>query len=223
MATPYYDDGNGIVIYHGDCREVLPTIAPGSVDLVLTDPPYGVHERTDRASKGRGQLAPCNDFPAVVGDDEPFDPTFLLQFPRLILFGANHFADWLPPSPSWIVWDKRDGIPSNDNADCELAWSNVGGPARVYRHLWNGMIKASERDDRRVHPTQKPVALMRWILDRWTRPGDLVLDPYMGSGPVARACADMGRRYIGVEIVEAYCGAAVQRLQQSAMDLGAAA
>jgi site-specific DNA-methyltransferase (adenine-specific)/modification methylase len=221
-VTPYYD-ADGITLYCADCRDVLPTIAPGSVDLVLTDPPYGVAERTDRASKGRAVLAPCYDFPPVFGDDEPFDPSRLLRFGRVMLFGANHFADRLPPSASWIVWDKRDGIPSNDNADCELIWSNAGGPARLYRHTWNGMIKASERDERRVHPTQKPVALMRWILDKWSKPGDLILDPYMGSGPIARACADLGRRYIGIEIEERYCEIAAKRLSQAVLPLMGAA
>jgi site-specific DNA-methyltransferase (adenine-specific)/modification methylase len=151
--------------------------------------------------------------------DKPFDPTHLLQFGRVVLFGGNHFADRLPPTPSWIIWDKRDGITSNDNADCELAWTNLGGPARLYRHMWNGMIKASERDKRRVHPTQKPVALMAWIIGNHTQPGDLILDPYMGSGPVARAAADLGRRYIGIEIEERYCEIAARRLEQSVLPL----
>lgn len=217
---PYYhDESAGITIYCGDCRDILPTLEAGSVDLVLTDPPYGVNEPTDRKSRGRGKLAECNDFAPVIGDNEPFDPIPLLRFRRVMLFGANHFADRLPPSAAWIVWDKRDGIPSNDNADCELIWSNVGGPARLYRHLWNGMIKASEQDQKRVHPTQKPVALMRWILERWSKPGDLILDPYMGSGPIARACLDLGRRYIGIELEEKYCQIAVKRLSQQVLPL----
>jgi DNA modification methylase len=85
------------------------------------------------------------------------------------------------------------------------------------------MIKASERDQVRVHPTQKPVALMRWILTKWSKPGDLILDPYMGSGPVARACLDLGRRYIGVELEERYCEIAVSRLSQQVLPLMEAA
>lgn len=215
---PYYDQ-DGITIYHGDCREVLPTLDATSVDLVLTDPPYGINERTDRASKGRAILAPCYDFPPVAGDDQPFDPAHLLAFKRVVLWGANYYADKLPTSPSWLVWDKRDGIPSNDNADCEMAWSNLGGPARLYRHRWNGMIKASERDKKRVHPTQKPVVLMAWIIGEHTAAGDLVLDPYMGSGPTLRAAKDLGRRAIGIELEERYCEIAAKRLQQSVLSL----
>ncbi len=212
---PYYE-ADGITIYHGDCREL--TVA---ADALIADPPYGVAEPTDRKARGRGALAECNDFPAVAGDDEPFDPAPWLGFPVVVLWGANHFADRVPPSSRWLVWDKRDGIPSNDNADCELAWTNIKGPARLYHHMWNGMIKASERDERRVHPTQKPVALMRWVLDLTTKPGDLVFDPFMGSGPIARACAHMGRRYVGCELVEEYCEAAANRLAQGALDLSA--
>ncbi len=94
------------------------------------------------------------------------------------------------------------------------------GRVQVFRHLWKGFLTDSEHQpQRRVHPTQKPVALMRWIIDKWTKPGDLVFDPYMGSGPVARACLDLGRRYIGVEIVEEYCQAAVDRVGQLALPL----
>lgn len=211
---PYYDEG-GITIYHGDCRDLTIT-----ADALITDPPYGVSEPTNRKERGRGALAECNDFAAVAGDDESFDPTPWLAYPVVVLWGANHFAHRLPPSASWLVWDKRDGIPPNDNADCELAWSNLPGPARLYHHTWNGMIKASERTERRVHPTQKPVALMRWTLERATKPGDLILDPYMGSGPLARACADMGRRYVGCELVESYCETAAGRLAQAAFDFG---
>ena len=217
---PYYEHA-GITIYHGDCREVLPTLGP--VDLVLTDPPYGVNERCERKARKRGSLASCNDFPQIVGDDERFDPSHLLRFPRLVLFGANHYADSLPPSPSWIVWDKRAGITSkrgdafNDNGDAEMAWTNLGGPVRVISHLWMGMLKASERNEKRLHPTQKPVALMARIISEHTQSGDLILDPYFGSGPVLRAAKDLGRKAIGIEIEERYCEIAARRLQQECL------
>jgi site-specific DNA-methyltransferase (adenine-specific) len=227
--TPYYDDGV-CTIYLGDCREVLPALDVRP-DLVLADPPYGVNEGTDRFTKARGSFGrggknwPARDFDPVHGDDQPFDPTHLLGYPHLILFGANYYADRLPTSPSWIIWDKLDGLTSkrpvgfNDNADCELAWTNLGGPARLFRHRWTGLLQGSEIGEPRVHPTQKPVALMRSILDWRTQPGDLILDPYMGSGPVLRAAKDLGRRAIGIEIEERYCEIAAKRLAQEVLDL----
>lgn len=214
LPRPYYEH-KGVTIFHGDCRALLPLLPVA--DLYLADPPYGVNEATDRKAKGRGKLAACNDFAPVHDDDKPFDPSHLIGYRNVVLFGANHFADKLPPSASWIVWDKRDGLAPNDNADCELAWTNLGGPARLFHHLWNGMIKASEKDVRRTHPTQKPVALMSWVLSKWTEPGQLVIDPYMGSGPTLRAAKDLGRRAIGIEINERYCETAAKRLAQEVL------
>src|SRR5690606_34818674 len=108
-------------------------------------------------------------------------------FPRVVLFGANHFASRLPPTPTWLVWDKRRGTGSDSQADCEIAWSNLGGPARLFSHLWRGAIRDSERGVKRVHPTQKPVALMRWCLEQ-ARPSGIVLDPFLGSGSTLVAC-----------------------------------
>lgn len=223
--TPYFER-DGISIYLGDCREVLPSLPP--VDLVLTDPPYGIRLATNYRERKRGALALCNDYPPVYGDAEPFDPSHLLRFPRLILFGANHYADRLPPSAAWIVWDKLDGLTSkraegfNDQADVELAWTNLGGPARLYGCRWMGAMKGTEQTERRLHPTQKPVSLMRRIIEQYTAPSDLVLDPYMGSGTILRAALDCGRRAIGIEVEEKYCALAAQRLSQMVLPLESA-
>ena len=215
---PYFTDSTGtIVIYHGDCREILPNL---KADVVVTDPPFGVSERTARKTNGRSHATAAIDFPPVFGDDAPFDPTWLLSKRPTILWGANHYANRLPTSPSWLVWDKREGGTPDDNADCELAWTNIGGPARLFSHLWRGMIKASEKDQRRVHPTQKPIALMSWCL---TLAGEgSVVDPYMGSGTTLRAAKDLGRRAIGIEIEERYCEIAAKRLQQEVLQFDAA-
>lgn len=238
--TPYYEDAS-VTIWHGDCRQLLPAVAPPSeVALVLTDPPYGVSERTNRASAGRGsepgntsstlkgtkrQAAPANDFPPVFGDDEPFDPSHLMAYRRLVLFGANHYADQLPPSSAWVVWDKIDGLTTerrdvgiNDNGDAEMAWSNLGGPVRILRHRWLGMLRSGpEQSQRTLHPTQKPVALMRRLVEWRSQPGDLILDPYMGSGSTLRAAKDCGRRAVGIEYEERYCEVAVRRLAQGSL------
>ncbi len=202
-------------LYLGDCREIAPTLERPAA--VISDPPYGVSERTDRKAKGRSKLAECNDFPAVFGDDAPFDPvTWISAAPVVVLWGANHYCSRVPDGPSWLIWDKRDGIPSNDNADCEIAWSNIGGPARVFRHMWNGMIRASEKDASRVHPTQKPIALMRWcILQAKVAPGGTILDPYMGSGTTGVAAVQMRHPFIGIEIDPGYFDTACRRIEEA--------
>ena len=136
-----------------------------------------------------------------------------LTFPEVVLWGANHYASRLPDASCWLTWDKRDGVCSNDQADCEHAWTNLGGPARVIRHLWNGMLKASERGEVRVHPTQKPVAVMEWVLGFVK--AHTILDPFMGSGTTGVACARLGRRFIGCEIEPRYFDIACKRIEEA--------
>lgn len=211
--TPYYSHA-GITIYHGEAREVLPGLP--KVDLVLSDPPYGISHPTDYAKRGRGKLAQCRNYVPVYGDNQPFDPAPWITQPAL-LFGGNYFADKLPPSSGWIVWDKLrpDGL---DQSRAELAWTNFVKGVRVFQFLWNGMMRAS--DELLEHPTQKPVALIKWCLQlQWT-PTGLILDPFMGSGTTLVAAKNLGRRAIGIEIEEKYCEIAVKRLQQEVLDFG---
>jgi site-specific DNA-methyltransferase (adenine-specific) len=199
----------------GDCREVLKTLDCSEVRAVITDPPYGIAHPCDYARRKRGALAPCNDWPDVIGDSEPFDPAAILALDvPTVLWGANHFADKLPPSGGWLVWDKErpDDL---DQSTCELAWTNCIKGVRRFRHLWNGMIRASEQGES-YHPTQKPVALIRWILSlRWMPREGAVLDPYMGSGPVGVACVQMGYSFIGIELDARYYATAKWRIEQA--------
>lgn len=218
-SKPYYEQ-DGITIYHGDNRDILPALEPDSVDLVLTDPPYGINHPTDYMMRGRARETPiwrnpsCNNYPAVFGDDQSFDPTPWLQWP-CILWGANYYADKLPPKSGWLVWDKERSD-ELDQATCELAWSNFVKGVRRFRYLWDGFRRKGSESF--LHPTQKPVALMQWCLRlRWTPPGT-VLDPYMGSGPVLIAAKLDGRRAIGIEIEERYCEIAARRLAQGVFD-----
>jgi len=207
-SRPYFEH-DGVTIYHADCRDVLPAVDPADVDL-----PSGKSTHV-----GKQRVAKANTYAPVAGDDAPFDPTHLLRYKRLVLWGGNHYADKLPASPSWLVWDRVSG--TSDTADAELAWTNLGGTVRTFAYMWNGVCRAGEKETHGWHPTQKPVALMAWIIDRWTDPGDLILDPYMGSGPVAAAAYQLGRRYIGVELVKEYCDAALRRLAQPVLGLTA--
>jgi site-specific DNA-methyltransferase (adenine-specific)/modification methylase len=139
-----------------------------------------------------------------------------------ILFGANHYCSRLPDASRWLMWDKLDGLTSkraigfNDQADGELAWSNLGGPARIHRQRWAGAMKSGEdKQTRRRHPTEKPVELMRWCIQQC--PAGVVLDPFMGSGTTLRAAKDLGRKSIGVELEERYCEIAAKRLGQEVL------
>jgi site-specific DNA-methyltransferase (adenine-specific) len=198
-------------LYLGDCLEILPTLP--KVDAVITDPPYGIGYSH---GKGGGKLARSTEFDhhPIVGDEKPFDPSPWLSFDRVVLFGANHFASRLPDSSFWLVWDKRDGICSNDQADCEMAWVKGKGNARIIRHLWNGMLKDSERGVQRVHPTQKPVAVMVWAIEQVGAIGS-VLDPYMGSGTTGVACMQLARQFVGIELHEPYFDIACERIENA--------
>lgn len=212
--APYWQSPDAtIVVFNARFEDVLAAglVPVRDVALIHADGPYGVSERTDRASKGRSNLAACNDFVPCAGDDVPFEPGPLLALQRpLVLWGANHFAPRVPESASWIVWDKRDGITSNDNADCELAWTNLGGPARLFRHRWSGMIKASERASKRIGSTQKPVALSSYVFGQAKlQPGALVFVPFLGSGPDLPAALALGLRVIACDVSEECCRVAV--------------
>jgi site-specific DNA-methyltransferase (adenine-specific) len=214
------EQGDKWTVYRGDSRDLLGTVDLGSVAAVVTDPPYGISVGKGRTSLGGEHSAKPTVYrtvlaPLVYGDDEPFDPTPLLGLaPKVVLWGANHYAHWLPPSASWLVWDKRRGRGSNDFADCEMAWTNVGGPARLYSHLWSGMIRDSERGEH-YHPTQKPEAVMRWAIGLLNLPkGALILDPYMGGGSTGVAALQLGYRFVGMEIEPTYYQTAVRRLRE---------
>ncbi|MDQ5979568.1 MAG: hypothetical protein QG602_2543 [Verrucomicrobiota bacterium] len=198
---------DGVRLICGDCREILPTL--GRVDACISDPPYGI---AYKSPSGRGQTT-RGDYPVIAGDTQPFDPSPFLGFSQVVLFGANHYADKLPASAKWLVWDKRDGGTPNNNSDCELAWVKEGGSARLIRHLWNGMLKASERESQRVHPTQKPIAVMEWVIEQATESGQTIFDPFMGSGTTGIAAVKLKRNFIGAEIDQRYFDIACRRIQ----------
>ena len=214
----YTSPDGSIVLFNCDCLDLLPKLPEGCVDAVVTDPPYGIGHKCNYHARGRGGLARCNDYPDVEGDDRPFDPSPLLGLGLpLILWGGNHYADSLPPSSGWLVWDKRrpDDL---DQSTCELAWTNCVKGVRRLSHLWNGCMRASERGEN-YHPTQKPADLMEWCLSlRWTRVFGAILDPYMGSAPTGVACVKLGRSFIGVEKEPRYFEIAVNRIEKAFAD-----
>jgi site-specific DNA-methyltransferase (adenine-specific) len=209
---PYYQD-KWVTIYHGDCREILPQLDV-KVDLVLTDPPYGM-KREESGHKVIARLG------GIVGDDKPFDPAPLLGIGiKHIIWGANHFAQQLPNETRWLMWQKHDsklyGLRST--SPFELAWTDLGGSCRAFRWIWDGSIKQGERTrTEHNHPTEKPPELMMWCLSLY--PCQLVLDPYMGTGGTILASKRLNRYSIGIEIEEKYCEIAARRCSQEVMEL----
>lgn len=213
---PYYEHA-GITIYHGDCREILPSL--GAVDAVVTDPPYGIGEARGK-NKSRGKLAVAKDFGVSDWDDKPPSPwlfDWLREMSRYqIIFGGNYFG--LPPSSCWLVWDK-DNFES-DFADCELAWTNLPKAVRRLTHRWAGMLQEpGYPKEARVHPTQKPLPVMRWALSHLPADVDTILDPFAGSCTTLEAAKLAGKRAIGIEREERYCAAGAKRLAQEVLAL----
>ena len=187
------------------------------MDFVVTDPPYGIGEDgAKNNTRGNGKIAPTI-FTAKNWDKKRPDPLYFELMracsKNQIIFGGNYFADLLPPSSNWIVWDKMNA--GSDFADCELAWCSMKGAVRKIEYLWNGMLQGNMKNkEKRVHPTQKPLPVMEWIIQRYTKEGDTVLDPFMGSGTTCIACKKLGRNYIGVEKDEEYFEIAQKRMEE---------
>lgn len=196
-------------LYLGDCMDILPTL--GSVDAVITDPPYGINENSKKVAS-RGKLAAPKDYGDFDWDKAP-PPDALIELMRTkgenqAFFGGNYFT--LPPTSCWLVWDKLNG--DNDFADCELAWTNWPKAVRRLQWRWNGMIR--QGNEERYHPTQKPLEVMKWVIELCPK-ADTILDPFMGSGTTGVAAIQLGRKFIGIEREPKYFDIACQRIEQA--------
>lgn len=214
--TPYYSD-DLVTIYHGRAEDILATPERmQGVDVLLTDPPYGIdwdcdYRRFTQGPSGKRQGGPSfRAYPAVQGDKQPFNPKPWLSFPTVILWGANCFLSGLGEG-SLLVWYKRD---RDFLAQGEAAWMNRGKAVYVYKEP----VEKMQRE--RVHPTQKPISLMVWCLEKAGGSGT-VLDPFMGSGTTLVAAKSLGRKSIGIEIEELYCEIAANRCRQEVLGLSA--
>lgn len=184
-------------LYLGDCQDILPSI--GKVDAVVTDPPYGIGIANNPIRQAHSK----RNWDAFIPDNTLFD--LLRECSEYqIIWGGNYFS--LPPSKGFYIWDKVQ--PENFTlAMCEMAWTNIDKPAKIFKFRVVGYEKS--------HPTQKPVALMEWCIQKLPDTAKTILDPFMGSGTTGVACAKLGRSFIGIERDPEYFDIACKRIEDA--------
>ncbi len=204
-----------IELHHGDCMDAMKDMEDNQFDLAIVDPPYGIGE-SGKTNKSRGKLAIAKDYKSFHGDDlVPASKDYFSEFFRIsknqIIWGANHFIEQFNKnSRCWIVWDKNNG--SSDFADCELAWTSFNTAVRKFEFTWNGMLQGNMKNkEKRIHPTQKPVQVYKWLLRNYAKEGDKILDTHLGSGSIAVACWDLKFDLTGYELDKEYYDAGMKR------------
>lgn len=206
-------------LYNGDCLEVMQRLGDKSVDLLLTDPPYGIKvgKLYKKPNLVLNSATNTTVYENLDWDSNKISNSFFAEMFRVskkqIIFGGNYYADILPITNNWIVWDKKtEDKYSNGFSDFELAWCSGGG-CRIFRYLWSGMIQQDMKNkEQRFHPTQKPVGLFEKILDKYSQENETILDCFLGSGTTALACENLNRKWIGIELSKDYCEIAKKRL-----------
>ena len=193
-------------LYQGDCLQVMPAL--GSVDAVVTDPPYGIGRDGQKRTTSRHGGRKHYDFQGWDSSRPPREAFEMMRSASAdqIVWGGNYFADMLPPAGRWLVWDKGQRI---SQSDCELAYTSQSGALRVF-----ALNRVALLTEGAQHPTQKPTEVMRWCLG-FLPDAHTILDPFMGSGTTGVACAKMGRKFIGVEIDPGYFDIACRRIREA--------
>lgn len=212
-------------IYLQDCLEGIRAMSDKSVELVHTDPPYGIRVNWSMAKvaglqPGKSKAKKGNyenlDWDKKIPSEEIFKEIFRVS-KNQVIWGGNYFVEFLRNSQCWLVWDKDNN--DNNFADCELAWTSFKTSVRKFKFTWNGMLQEhmGKHKQKRYHPTQKPVQLGTWVLEKYSKPGDLILDPFAGSGSFLVAAQEMGRNFIGFEKEQKYVDICNQRLSQQVL------
>ena len=197
-----------------DCMVGMKQFPDKYFELAIVDPPYGIN--MDGGKIGGGKCGTAKNYTKKQWDDKPPDKSYFDELIRVsknqIIWGANHFISRIPyDSSCWIVWDKDN---TGNFADCELAWTSFNTAVRKYRYRWNGMLQENMKNKEiRIHPTQKPVALYKWLLKNYANKGDKILDTHVGSASSIIACIDMGFEYMGFELDKEYYEAAQERMR----------
>jgi site-specific DNA-methyltransferase (adenine-specific) len=204
-----------IELHNCDCLDFMRTMPDKSVDAVITDPPYGVGR--DKGFEGFGGFGTPIARIQYTGnwDDKRPNKVYFDEILRIgkleLIFGGNYFSDFLPVGTHWVVWDKKQTMPTF--GDCELVWTN--SPRKSVKWIereWNGLLG---KEEARQHATQKPTKIIKWLIENYTSEGDTIFDPFMGSGTTGVACVQTGRNFIGCEIDEGYFKIAEKRIHDA--------
>jgi DNA modification methylase len=219
LPTPYYNE-DGIIIYHGDCRNILPLLEP--VDLVLTDPPYGENTHKNHLSNvaDRKPLG----FLSITKDELKTMATSWCKISRgWVIFTCDwHYIEELPNLIRFGIWIKPNGAPQFTGDRPGTGWEPVAILHRPGKKSWNGGGNHAVWNfptNSGLHPTQKPIRLFEKWITQFSSPNNTILDPFMGSGTTLVAAKQLGRKAIGIEIEEKYCQIAVDRLRQGVLGL----
>lgn len=196
-------------------KKVEKLIKNKTVDLVITDPPYGINIVGDNGKIGAPGLAKNGVYSKVIADDTTETARkacdILLKLcNKCVIWGGNYFVNFLPFSDGWLVWDKRMDMRSNNFADGEMAWCSFHTPLRIYHQIWNGMIREGE-NEKRVHPTQKPLRMLGEIISDFSKEGNMILDTFGGSGSILIACEQLNRDCFVMELDPHYCNVIIKR------------
>lgn len=217
MIKREFLDGQ-IVIYNVDCLDVMREIGDKEIDLVLTDPPYGIgfgkFNRTNKSSSGKRFKANKyhnSDWDSNIPNDSIFDEMIRVS-KNQIIWGGNYFAKlWEKAGKCFIFWKKNNPVPNF--SDGELAWTSFNSVARCFNYNYYGNQEGGGVAENKIHPTQKPVALMSWCLNNYSKEDDLIFDGFLGSGTTAISCIRTKRRLIGCELDPIYFEKLCERIE----------
>lgn len=207
-----------ITLYNADNMDIMNKYPDKYFELAIVDPPYGIGEDGSK-NHTRSKLATSKNYKTYAGNDlsapdsEYFKELFRIS-KNQIIWGCNHFIENIPTKNAscWIVWDKDNG--ENDFADCELAWTSFGTSVRKFKWKWHGMLQQNMKCKQvRIHPNEKPVNLYKWLLNKYAKQGDKILDTHFGSLSIGIACHDLRFELTAIELDKEYYEAGKQRLK----------
>lgn len=202
-------------VFNRDCMEAMKEFPDKFFELAIVDPPYGIRQDGHRENN-RSKLAVSRKYHKALWDQPRPSGEYFSELFRVsknqIIWGANNYPEYLRPSPCWIVWDKDN---SGNFADCELAYGSFETAVRKFEYRWNGMLQGDMKNkEDRIHPTQKPIALYKWLLKNYAKEGDKILDTHLGSGSSRIAADSMGFDFWGYELDKEYFDASCKRFDQ---------